>query len=297
MFALISGYVGVGRRHRYRSLVGYWLQMVFVTVSLTALFSMIYGQDYFTFKRVFLTMVFPITCHANWYMTSYFMLFIFMPLLDQGILSLSKVQYRNVILGAIGLISLARFVSLADPFKVNSGFSFFWLMILYVIGAYFKLHPVSIKKRWCAVGMLASLLVTYGVSFLFRKNVVLTNLYHGNPFLGGYVSPFILAFAIFALLLISQYETLPDGLWRVVHFLAPTCLGVFLWHINEFSMSVLRTLGRLFNHSDGVVYSLVLYCTLSLGIFFVFSVVEHGRMLLFRVLGIERWVKGVGKQG
>ncbi|EHJ55795.1 hypothetical protein HMPREF9318_02019 [Streptococcus urinalis FB127-CNA-2] len=147
-YALISGYVGVHSRYRYSKIASIWLQVFFYTFSVTSIFTFSgFPVTLTNWKHAF----FPIVSQEYWYITAYFGLLIFMPIINRGINSLSDKQLKQtaLLLFIVFSISPALMNNRVDGFSLSKGFEMTWLIILYIIGAYLQridLDKFSVKK-------------------------------------------------------------------------------------------------------------------------------------------------------
>lgn len=90
-YALISGYVGINSRYRYSKLLSIWTQVFFYTFTITALFA-ITGHEVtlLNWRDAF----FPIVSGQYWYITAYFGLLVFMPVINNGLNALTDKQLK-----------------------------------------------------------------------------------------------------------------------------------------------------------------------------------------------------------
>lgn len=80
IYALISGYVWVYAKYRYRNILELWLQVLFYTVSITILFWAFVPSSVSAIE--WLKAIFPVMFNQYWYFSSYVALFLFIPLLN-----------------------------------------------------------------------------------------------------------------------------------------------------------------------------------------------------------------------
>ena len=79
VYALISGYVWVYAKYRYRNLIELWLQVIFYTILITTLFGVLVPSSVSAMEWI--KAIFPVMFNQYWYFSSYVALFLFMPLL------------------------------------------------------------------------------------------------------------------------------------------------------------------------------------------------------------------------
>lgn len=81
IYALISGYVWVYAKYRYRNIIELWLQVLFYTVPITVLFWAFVPSTVSAVE--WLKAIFPVMFNQYWYFSSYVALFLFIPLLNE----------------------------------------------------------------------------------------------------------------------------------------------------------------------------------------------------------------------
>ena len=80
IYAMISGYVGYGRKYKYSGLVYLYFQVLFYTVPTTIIFY-IYRPELVNLKGK-RELLFPFAYNTYWYFTAYFCLAFFIPFLN-----------------------------------------------------------------------------------------------------------------------------------------------------------------------------------------------------------------------
>ncbi|MBO4323642.1 MAG: acyltransferase family protein, partial [Clostridia bacterium] len=91
-YALISGYIGIKSKYKVSNIISLWLQVVLYSVAISVSF-VVLKPDTYTLETV-IKSFFPVTFSRYWYFTAYFGLFLFKPLLDSALNSLSERQIR-----------------------------------------------------------------------------------------------------------------------------------------------------------------------------------------------------------
>jgi surface polysaccharide O-acyltransferase-like enzyme len=236
-YALISGYVGSGRRFRLTGIVLLWLRVVFYTLLITTAALVIAPGT--VGPKHYLNAIFPIMTRQYWYVTAYFGAFFFMPVLEAGVEKLPKRVTAAALIALTALLTVLSFVFGSDPFGVSSGYSPFWLVYLYLLGAYFRKYGALEKLRGikAAAGFVLFTAVTLACKLL---DGVL-------PFDGGalcsYPSLTVLGASVCLLGLFSGLRV-RQGAGRFISFIAPTALSVYLIHAHPIVWT--RVLGGLF---------------------------------------------------
>ena len=245
-YALISGYVGLYSKHRYSSLAELWLRVTYYTVIFTVIFKLLLPED--ITANYFIKAFTPVSSGQYWYFTAYFLLFLFLPLIQPGLRTLSKKQIQFCLLSICLLLTviapaIAIFLeaSKRDVFLVKSGYSMLWLLVLYILGAYIKRFDAfrNIGKLKSAVGYLSMVLLTWGAKYLSdiitAKNTDHTLVMNVSAALlkksVSYCSPTIVLSGLFLFLFFKNLK-LPNFLKKLTAFFVPLSFSVYLIHTN-----------------------------------------------------------------
>ena len=277
-YALISGYVGLRSAYRYSKALSLWLQVFFYTIGLTLIFAAaeqtLSGGDW-------LGAFFPVITGQYWYITAYFGLLVFMPLLNTALVKLSKKDLKHLVFVAIFFFSVmpALFNTKVDEFSFAKGFSMNWLIVLYIIGAY--LSRLDLKKRFKTQNLIliysASILVTFTMKFLI------------GDIWYWYTSPSLLAGSVALFILCANLEIKEGGrFFAFIKRFAPTTLGVYLFHLNPLMVRFwMRDVFIPFVDAPIMLFPLLILGTAVL-IFAISALVELFRLKLFRFLRIQQ---------
>ena len=82
--------------------------------------------------------IFPVMTKRYWYVTAYFCLFFFIPLINSAIDKMSQIQLKQLIVALVVMFSILQTLFRNDVFGTASGYSPLWLIALYIMGAYIK---------------------------------------------------------------------------------------------------------------------------------------------------------------
>lgn len=229
-YALISGYVGLGTGVRYGRLVQLWLRAIAYSVAITLFFRLV--MDDVVVPQDWYQALLPITTESMWYLTAYFGLFIFKPVLNSALQTLGRRELRTVIAGAfVFMMLLPCFVQaeslLPEPkptgvlaYGLNQGYSTTWLAILYIIGGYIKKYGLADRVRPAAALMVYAAAVTAAWLLWLA----------GEDCLLSYTSPTVVLAAAALLLLFARLDVRWLPLRRVTALTAPCTLSVYIIH-------------------------------------------------------------------
>lgn len=268
-FALISGYVGVDSKFKYRRIVPIWLQVVFYCLIFT-MFFMYLKPDLLTNKALlgsnpYYTALTPVIHNTYWYFTAYFALFFFIPFINKGMRDITIKQAYAVIISVIFVYIALPYFAKVDLFKLEKGYSATWIIFLYVIGAALKkikIEKLIRNKYW------------YLILEVFLQ----------------YNSIFILLSGMFLVLFFANLNINNDKFKKVIRFLAPAAFGVYIIHVNPL-MFQLPFWGKLMQLSQKPLYLMVLGVLLnSLIVFVLCLAADLVRIQLFRLLHINKFL-------
>lgn len=288
VYALISGYVWVNAKYRYRNIIELWLQVIFYTVSITVLFS-IFSPSSVSFKE-WIKALFPVMFNQYWYFSSYFALFLFIPLLNIVIQKAEKKQliiYLGIVLFFFGVIQTLFF---SDAFGTNDGYSAIWLIILYLVGGY--LGKYGICKNVKPIKFLIGYLITVFLTWFSKLCIELLTLHvlgevrAGNYFI-SYRSPFIFLAAIFLLLFFANLKISPFCK-KVIGFLSPMAFGVYLIHTHPLVFfGIVKDRFTEYAAFPWILEILAVLSTAAL-IYIACSLIDFIRLQLFKILHIRQ---------
>ena len=229
-YALISGYVGINARYKYSNIIYLWLQVVFYNL-VTTFFSLQNSQS--MFWREIVKSFTTILDGRYWYFTAYFAMFFVIPFLNYTVKGLMRKQLEWLILILIVLFSCIPVLAGRDVFGTDNGYNVFWLIILYIIGAFVRKYRYIISGKgrrylWLYFGCI---LITgsskFGLEYISGKFSIDLN----SGILINYTSPTIL-FAAVGLLLFFSKVSIPQILSRFFFNISTLTFGVYLLHEN-----------------------------------------------------------------
>ena len=290
-YALISGYVGIFSKHNYSSIVTLWLQVLFYSVSISIVFRILYPEKVSSWDVLF--SFFPILSTQYWYFTSYFILFLFMPLLNYALNHSTKKQiglFFALLLTFITVLApIYNTVFGEDVFYLKGGFTAWWLIILYLLGGYIRKYNVlfTVKKWALLVVFFISTAITYASKTVLQ--FVDMRLFGERRFtgvFGSYTSITVLVSAVALLLLFSRIRV-SASFSKIIGFFAPLTFGIYLIHENQYMIPNLFGLIRK-TSPTGITMTLLLIVGSTIAIYFCCTLIESMRFCLFKLLRIKK---------
>ncbi|MBO5737610.1 MAG: acyltransferase family protein [Clostridia bacterium] len=282
-YAIISGFVGVGRKWKISSLISLLFTVLFYTVGFSFIFYILKPQE------IGLVGMFKAMLPDYWYVMAYCGLFFFMPILNRFIETAS----RETCFASIGWLFLVLsctspiFAIMGqDPFHLSEGFSMLWLMVLYLVGGYLKIYGINVKHVKAKMWILFA--VCIAVTFLSK---VATNVlgYPDLNILYYYTSPTIFLASI-ALVVIFSNLNIKSGKKQRITYFATFTFAIYLIHQQE--------LVNLYCIQDQFVWVLDLHWALSIAatlgcaiaVCIICTIIDIMRFYLFKLCRVDKLV-------
>jgi len=293
IFGLISGYVYYTNEKKEIKTSNYlkiWLEVVFWGLLIVSVFSIL--KPSIVTKNDFLIVLFPVTNGLYWYITAYTGLFIFIPLINDGIRNIdNKILIK---LFYIIIIAFSLFDSITSRFVLNSGYSFAWLLVLYVLGAIIKKCNIGSKMN-IKTGVFLITVLTI-ISFLYKiygaEVDVLSRFIIKKDFLISYTSPTILIIAIIYIVLFSRIN-IDDKKGKIIYFFSSS---TFAWYIINVNFVIWNNYNRFaFNNiANSSIIKIVLYpLIVSIAYAAIITIVDKFRKIIFDKIGVNKLISKV----
>ena len=241
VYVLISGYFLVESSWRVGKIVYLVCQVLFYSI-LTPLavigISTLCGGD-LSWSGLSLSdklsIFLPIEYEHYWFATAYVGMYIFAPVLAQGVKRLSQKELGLVIVAALVYFALPKSL---NPYEIPTddyGYGYGWFMVLFLIAAYIRLYGIrlfdSAKKGflWYLGGVLVTFAIKAAYGYMarnyghFEYSMDMTNAYN-------YLGVLFSSVALFCAFV--HVELKDNAASRLVCTIAPLTFGVYLLHEN-----------------------------------------------------------------
>ena len=289
-FALATGYLMFEHKFKYRKIISLWL----IVQAYNIVFFII---DVFIFKSTITqtqTNVFlPILSNEFWYLTSYFCLFFFIPFLNKLINSISKKQYYVLIITGFLLFCLAYIPLSKDVFKLNYGYSAWWLIYLYLVGAGIKKYNIFGKMSCISAFAVHIIFViaTFVLNSLtiFTKDIVIEsmgiNLSDIFERMVAYVSPTVFLSSVFLFAFFIKLK-INNVFGKIFSCAQPLIFQVYIIHTHYFILDRLnnRFIGYLKLNPFIMLFMIII---VALAIFVSCLFIDCIRNIIFKILKIN----------
>ncbi|MBD5537223.1 MAG: acyltransferase [Lachnospiraceae bacterium] len=289
VYMLLSGYFLIESSFKVKRLLQLLLQVLFYSITIgviAAAFGYLPEEGFSIYYLA--TLCLPISTSHYWFMTAYFLMYLFMPLLAQGVKKLTQKQFQTVLFLLIFVVCIIKSVV---PIKLSTdmqGYDCIWYMCVFLVAAYIRLYSIPFFKsarRSFLVYLTSGLgifTLAFVLRFLYLRTGKLSNMltvsYNYNHILTLLAS--VALFYLFCHIKIKQ-----GAFGRFACRIAPYALGVYLWHEHiairyEWQGWLYSVAGK---PDNGV--QLVLYTLLAVVLVFAIGILlDMLRSLLFRGL-------------
>lgn len=223
-FAIISGYTAVDKPRRFEKLADMWFQAFFYSFVVTVILTIAGLNPSWSVKSL-IKRAMPVTFGTFWYFTAFFALFFAIPVLNRFVFAVDERTARIALIVMVVLFSCIELQT--GVFKMDRGYSVFWLMVLYCMGALAKRGRVFERKRTVTLAAMwmACIFLTWYVQGV-----------RGSDRLTSYVSPTILASGFIMVVMFSRLKL--KG--TIISKLSPLAFGIYLFHLNPILWRNLR---------------------------------------------------------
>lgn len=286
-YALVSGYLMLGKKIKPSRITELWFEVFFYSVSISAIMMIVY-RDLFSARNIVYAVT-PIISNQYWYMTSYFMMYLFVPMMNKFADAANKKVFTATIV-VILILTTGSLMIKQDGFRLNDGYSPIWLMIMYLVGAYMKKFNVGAKmKKWLALLLYVISSLCSFILCVFSKKLLKIMLGNDISYL-SYTSPFVVLSAIFLFIFFSKLK-FGKKTEKLINYITPAALGVYLIHTHPlvFNKLMKDIAMPLVNH--GTAAMIFGSIAMALAVFIICIVIDLLRIQLFRLIRINALCK------
>ncbi len=282
IFAIISGYVYYSDKKKeikYANYINLWLEVVFYSFLIMVLFDIFLPNT--VIYTDYIKITFPVMNDSYWYFSAYTGLFIVMPLVNNG---LRTTNIKTIKLISILIITIFTLIGrINDPFKLTNGYSFTWLLLLYILGGAIK--KCKLGRNMKNYQIVLGIILLYGITYINKLSGILIA---KNLFI-SYTSPTILLVAMLYVIGFSRIK-LNKTLIKIVKFSASSVFAVYLINTNKLIWQYYITNLFVFLAKKPIIEIITIPIAFSI-LFVILSIlIDKIRKLLFKILHISNLI-------
>ena len=280
-FIVLTGYFQSKSKFRFSKVLKLILQVMFyILIPLIVAVKFKIVTDYTIVS--FINSILPSVISNYWFICAYIVLYVFSDYINKLINSLSKEEYRNLLIVLFIMLSIVPYLS---GYKIlgNSGYNFYNFIFLYLIGAYLRLYPLKESyhfKNMSLNGYKSLMVIVFmmmaSLNFLicfFAKEIdgtgALANEFFQRINISrlSYATPFIIiqTIAYFEFFNYIKFSS------KIVNFISNSVIGVYLFHESPI---IKRHIYKFLKIDDGIFfgYRKFLYAILMTAVIFVVGI-------------------------
>lgn len=299
IYAIITGYLSYSKYDKedykvydFKRLIYLWLEVVFYSI-LTTIILFFLGKIEVT-KRLILTICLPVSSKYVWYFTAYFLLFFLMPIINLFVKNSSKKTLISVLIPIIIFFSFYQsFMNeyMSDFTFINRGYSVWWLMILFYIGAVIK--KLDLGKNIKTKKLIILLFIIYIVAYVWNFFIPILALKHENlgyfsKFLYEYISPTNLFAAIIYVLLFTRIKIKSKVLKKYLPILSIATFGVYVMHLHPYIYHTMLKDAFTFILDYNIFLEPFIVILIALGFLTIMLIIDIIRSKLFKFIRIDK---------
>ncbi len=289
-FILCTGYLMKDNRFRLSKIIYLWLQ-IFAVNAVCMIISFALGMQKMSAIGI-IKCFFPITSNAYWYMSAYFIFYLFSPLLIAVANSLTVERLKMTVILLVLIFALVPW----QWTKIDYGSHVVWFVVLFFVATYIRRADLF-KRRvrsyagyyllLSAVMLVITLIVaTAGKKFALSEYIDV----RGFNFILTLISS-VMLFAAFKNLKIKKARAA-----GYITFLSSLTLGVYLIHFNRYIADWFwaKAIAPLDYFDKPYFVFHMIACVLA--VFFVCAFLEYFRQLLFKLFNIPSLCEKLGNK-
>ena len=290
-FGLISGCVGF-HTNKFSNL----FYLLFTTYMYSITISHLFKHFKPILKGNYYNIIYTLFITDYWYFTAYFTMYFFFPLINEGIIQIKQKTMFHFTINLFLIFSFLneilkysqRFKS-SDIFNLKNGFSYTWLLILYLFGGYlgrFKIDILKKKNKYYYIKYIF-LIIIFGLikTKLLLSEIVKNNINYIDI---NYASPTYIGISISIVLIFSNINISNTILIKLISFFSSLTYGIYLSHNHLFVRLHIVRKYFLWILKFKSIKIVVIEIMCSFGVFLFCGFIDLIRIFIFRFFKIKK---------
>ncbi len=225
IFVLISGYFLINSTFKVSKAFKIYLTVFLYSIAITFLLYILEQGD------LTISSLFPISFRIWWFATSYFVLYLFTPVINLAINRMSQKCFKRVLIVLLIVFSVIPTIIVGIiniiPSEMKMLYRTLWLIIVYGIGAYISKYGLKIEK----ISPISLMFLALGFSFVnyLLTILIIIGIIKANNF-GYFCDMNIVTTVIISVLLFLYFKNIKIRQSKIINTLALTTFGIYLIH-------------------------------------------------------------------
>lgn len=294
IFAMLSGYFYVAKKKiSSKSIFNLMFIVLLYCTIITAVFFIIRRDIFTNDSFMIVKAIFPPIDGKYWYITSYVLMFFLIPYMNIFISGIDKNTYRKLLVLLFVFLSVISTFGLKDYFEIQQGYSPFWLMFCYLIGAYIRIHGyifnIGTTKKLIVFFINAAIvsIISIALKLVFKQSIGI---------LYSYISPVTVVNAILMLEVFSNITLKNNVCQRICLSLSGAAFGVYIIHCHTLILDCFITGNLSFLGKLNIFACIICSICLMIGIYIVCWIIEIIRQKIFDILRVSKFFSFIGNK-
>lgn len=288
VYGITTGYLMCKKSFRLSRLTKLWLTTVFWSVVVSCVFLVVVPESRTVSEMV--SMFLPILRGRYWFFTAYFVTILVSPVLNHIINTLSRRQFRLLLAALFLIFGVIPVASLGyDVMRISGGNHFAWMIALYLIGGYLRVHGLPERSPHAYLGGY----FLFGLAQLaYQFGMRLVGLGNWSGLFLTCVSPLVTAEAVCLFQFFKAVGSKIHGegfFGKLIKFVTPGIYAVYIIHVHPkvfWSQDIIAAF-RAWDAWNGFLVFGALIVT-AFAVFVACILLDAIRQRLFRLLHIDR---------
>lgn len=290
IFGIISGFLYVNKKEiNNTNIIRIIFDMIIYSMIITSIFYTInlFGVRNLGFKYIMYS-IFPSMIGRYWFITCYIFMFFMIPYLNIFLQKISKEKLKRMIVIIFFMSCILQELCMYDLFRLKWGYSPFWLIYLYIIGAYEKKYGIEIDSKK-AILFLIICLLTNTITVLITQNCISSSsvyYYLGEHYTSStIVISSILFFHLFLKLKLKNSFFAKLGKYS---------LSVIIIHGHRLIYDWIIDNRMIYIKKYNVIVGLLIIILVALSIYIICVIIEKIKLKVYKILRIDRLIEKIG---
>ena len=305
-FGIISGIVGY-KTNKYSNLMYLYICVLFYSLVIHYIYKKYFPQKLMSTeaKEYY---YFPFIFYHYWYFTTYFKMYLFLPLINKGLSLIDKYELRIIIASLFGILFIWKDLKCKERDRFCSDTSAKTLLVYYLIGAYIGKYVINKKEKIIKkinikmriiniikniafyliliIIIISSNYITYYSNFYYGNSkfrLMIKKIFYNTSNSFAMVLNSICLFLIFTRIKYNKYIS------KIISFFGPLAFSAYLIHNHNDvrSTNLIADSFNKYNSDISLIQLEILIILNGIKIFFICVVIDYIRFLIFKILKIR----------
>ena len=292
IFCIITGYLYITKKNiKTKNIINIIINVLLYSSIIVLIF---YTFNLFNVRNLgklyLLNSIFPSMIGRYWFITCYFFLFFMIPYINYFLSKLTKEQFKLLLIILFILLCIIPELFCYDYFRIENGYSPFWLIFMYMVGAYIKIYNINITSKNEIISMIIITLINSIVVILTKNLLNISSLYY---YLGtNYNSPLMLISSILFFDLMRKVEIGNNFICKLGKY----SLAVYIIHCHRLVYDWIIKERMLFIKPYNFAIEVLVLIGIAILIYLVCSFIEFVRLKVFKLIKVDELEEHFGNK-